>query len=301
MTEIPEQEPPKDDKFKLFSFLNNPGEDSPLAQLVSTWATTTAIWLEERFIGAFKRAPNTFLAWLRLNITGPLDDKLEALVAGDVERGVMDKEIAEEIRAIKDMPFPADVIVLVGMYISLLPFRFKVYVDGLAALAARPVSAALRPSLLSHTEIMRYIYLNPDQGPALKPLLDQLGIDDNQQEIAFDAMQTIPQFQQVLTLRNRDLLTDQEAWTLLEQNGLSPDNARLVLELRWYYYTPSDIVTLTGREAFEPESIKRFGLDQEFDRIPEDIYLQAGLKKEQAEAFWVAHWQNPGIQQVFRM
>jgi len=76
MTERPEEEPPKKDRFKIFTFLNNPGEDSPLARLVSTWATTTSLWLEDRVVGAFQRAPNTFLAWLRLNITGPLDDKL---------------------------------------------------------------------------------------------------------------------------------------------------------------------------------------------------------------------------------
>jgi hypothetical protein len=301
MTEIPEQRADQSPSDFTLSDSGLPADNTPIARQSSNWATATAIWLEERVVGAFKRAPNTFLAWLRLNISGPLDDSLEARIATEVSEGEMPPELAEEMRAIKDMPFPVDLIAQIGMNVSLLFARFRVYLSGISALAARPVSAALRPSLLSHTEIMRYIYLNPDQGPALKPLLDQLGIDDSQQEIAFDAMQAIPQFQQILTLRNRDLLTDQEAWTLLEQNGLSPDNARLVLELRWYYYTPSDIVTLTGREAFEPESIKRFGLDQEFDRIPEEIYLQAGLKKEQAEAFWVAHWQNPGIQQVFRM
>ena len=84
MTERPEQETPKEEAFKVFKFLNEPGDSSPLAQLVSTWATTTAIWIEERVIGAFKRAPNTFLAWLRLNISGPLDESLEARISNEV-------------------------------------------------------------------------------------------------------------------------------------------------------------------------------------------------------------------------
>lgn len=51
---------------------------------------------------------------------------------------------------------------------------------------------------------------------------------------------------------------------------------------------------------FEPDSIARFGLLDEFESLNLGDFAKAGVSEEQARNFWVAHWDHPSWTQVQR-
>lgn len=301
ITEIPEQEPELSEEDFAPTGQRFPIPDNTLIQQVNAWATSFALWIANLWTQWFTRLPERWDNYW----DAQADEWMAAVQRQKIRREALGKDIEPEIQEELDEMLlwgrPWSTLGIAAVGVSLALARFRVWIQGLSARQARKVNEDLRPTMISHGEIIRYMYLYPDRANAVIPLLGELGIEESQQEIAFDAMRQVPQYAQVLTLRNRDLITDVEALDMFQQTGVSEGDAALLLQLRFFYPGPADIATLTGREAFEEESIERFNLDIDFDRIPQEVYEKAGMTSEQMRWYWIAHWQNPGLVQVFQM
>lgn len=301
ITEIPEQEPELSEEDFAPTGQRFPIPDNTLIQQVNAWATSFALWIANLWTQWFTRLPERWDNYW----DAQADEWIAAVQRQKIRREALGKDIEPEIQEELDEMLlwgrPWSTLGIAAVGVSLALARFRVWIQGLSARQARKVNEDLRPTMISHGEIIRYMYLYPDRANAVIPLLGELGIEESQQEIAFDAMRQVPQYAQVLTLRNRDLITDVEAIDMFQQTGVSDGDAALLLQLRFFYPGPADIATLTGREAFEEESIERFNLDIDFDRIPQEVYEKAGMTSEQMRWYWIAHWQNPGLVQVFQM
>ena len=301
ITEIPEQEPELSEEDFAPTGQRFPIPDNTLIQQVNAWATSFALWIANLWTQWFTRLPERWDNYW----DAQADEWMAAVQRQKIRREALGKDIEPEIQEELDEMLlwgrPWSTLGIAAVGVSLALARFRVWIQGLSARQARKVNEDLRPTMISHGEIIRYMYLYPDRANAVIPLLGELGIEESQQEIAFDAMRQVPQYAQVLTLRNRDLITDVEALDMFQQTGVSDGDAALLLQLRFFYPGPADIATLTGREAFEEESIERFNLDIDFDRIPQEVYEKAGMTSEQMRWYWIAHLQNPGLVQVFQM
>ena len=268
---------------------------------LNKWATAIYLWASQDIRNWWNGLTHRWDVF-RDGLAPRYDVQVQRLKAKREREGTpIYPELQEELVEItEDYPWLRGII-LIYVAFQLWAARTTVWFNGLRARTARTVNADLRPTLISHNELLRYLMIYPDQLEEVQPLLDQLGISDDQQRIAFDGMRNTPAIQEILTLLNRDEISEDTATEMLKQLGFSEGDSDLILKLRYFYPSPTDIVSLTGREAFEEDSIKRFSLDADFDRIPEEVYTKAGLTKETARWYWIAHWQNPGIQQVFRM
>lgn len=298
---IPPQEPDVIEEDFTKTGQRIPTGDNTLIQQVNAWATSFALWFfmltQKRFDGLKVR----FTTWWESLFT-QWERSVSAIKIKRAEAGdSIDKEIQEEIDEISEWPTLFRVAGLGYLGLRLWWNRTAVWLQGLQARDTRKVNADLRPTMLSAGDFMRYLYLYPNRAAEVAPYLDQLGLEDEQQRIAFDAMRQVPQYTQILMLRNRDEIDDITAIDMFQQGGVSEGDAELLLKTRMFYPGPADIASLTGREAFEEESIKRFDLDADFDRIPKEVYEKAGMSEEVMRWYWIAHWQNPGINQVFRM
>lgn len=62
-----------------------------------------------------------------------------------------------------------------------------------------------------------------------------------------------------------------------------------------------DLISMAVREAFTPEAVAEFGLDQDF---PEEFAFWAerqGVTRDWAEKYWAAHWGLPSVQMGYEM
>lgn len=104
-----------------------------------------------------------------------------------------------------------------------------------------------------------------------------------------------------ITWRRRGLIDDATLMTLFKSGGLSPTHAAHMKELTWLIPGVGDLVSMAVREAFTPSAIEQFQLHEDFPADFAKWAEKSGLSEFWAKAYWAAHWQLPGIQQVFEI
>ena len=218
-----------------------------------------------------------------------------------LDSGKLHEQIAEELReADKEgglMGFVRSAVIVFGASTG----AWQAFLAGISNLRAQRVNADLRPSLAGIETVIRAWLLNPELEPSVDDTLKRWGMPDNQIEFYKLASQNLLTGAELLTLINRELVSEDAAIAILRRQGYGRDDAERLVELRKFYPGPADWATLAGREAFEEDQIRDFQLDKGFDQIDPGTYERAGMTREVARWYWAAHWSNPSIQQLFEM
>ena len=99
----------------------------------------------------------------------------------------------------------------------------------------------------------------------------------------------------------RGQITEEEFNQELSWKHYSPLDIERIKRVSEFFPSAPDLIRFAVREVYTARQQDTFG---QFQDIP-PIYLsesaKAGLPKEQAENYWAAHWELPGIQQGFEM
>ncbi len=105
----------------------------------------------------------------------------------------------------------------------------------------------------------------------------------------------------VITAWRRDKPTYLKYFDDLRDLGWSDDRIEALKFFTLFYPAPADLIRWQAREVFEPEMIKRYGLDSEFEAIEKEPFYKAGMTDEQILNYWRAHWEHASWQQVVEM
>jgi hypothetical protein len=106
---------------------------------------------------------------------------------------------------------------------------------------------------------------------------------------------------EIIAIGRRDGRTDAEILELLEFRGASVRDKEAMLRLSQFYPGPQDLISWMAKEVFEPDSVQRYGLADEFDRLDLGLFRGAGVSPEQARNFWIAHWEHASWNDVKEM
>jgi len=229
------------------------------------------------------------------------DRDFEAEIDKWAKTNNVNAEIVEEAKDIIEFP----VIIRWAMF-----FVFRIqfglsrvwsYVGAMKNIDDQVANEDVRPNLIDQGTAMRAAVLDPTKFNEAKDLLGKWGIPDSQQALMWSAIEQLPSLTELIPLLNRGIITSDDFIKVMTQHGFKEETAQQLMQLRWFYPSPSDIISLIGREAFEPEAIAKFDLLRDFTDIDPKHYEKAGITEEVAKMYWVAHWQNPSLNQVFSM
>lgn len=84
----------------------------------------------------------------------------------------------------------------------------------------------------------------------------------------------------------------------LQKRGFSPEDAKRFALIAHPYPTPSDVITFAVREAFSPEVVQRWGLDEAYPAELNEWGRAVGWTPEVLRYYWRAHWQWPSPTQA---
>jgi len=101
--------------------------------------------------------------------------------------------------------------------------------------------------------------------------------------------------------RHRFGMTELQYLSLCRKAGWDKETAHKIWELSFYYPSAQDLITWTAKEVFEPDSVEKYGLDNEFERLDLEAFAKAGISTEQVRNYWIAHWQHPSLVEVIEM
>ena len=65
--------------------------------------------------------------------------------------------------------------------------------------------------------------------------------------------------------------------------------------------TFSILLEWLAKEAFEPTVIEKFGLEDDYPQIFNEIMIGLGVPENEAKKYWIAHWNVPSLGQIGRM
>ena len=276
-------------------------------ELIQRFNLALAILLRAEFNEFYEAKESLVKAWVGLwsKEDDPKEDAEDLLT--EATRNVtsvrtrLHDEIAEEL---EDAALKGGITgYLQWWLVTFSVFRSKItaFMQGIGNLRAQSINADLRPSLAGIETAIRAWLLNPELEDMVDDTLSRWGMPDDQIALYKLVTQNLLTGSELLTLINRELVSEDDAIEMLRRQGYGRDDAERLVELRKFYPGPADWATLAGREAFEEDQIAAFELDQGFDAIPAETYERAGMTREVARWYWAAHWSNPSIQQLFEM
>lgn len=165
----------------------------------------------------------------------------------------------------------------------------------------RAVMAQYTPSLPDLGLLINMFFREPDKREEVSKYLTWLGYDHTQQENVLASIKPIFDVQQLTRLMHREEITQDDFYKGVTSIGFSLEEAKKLENLAWYIPPVPDLVRMAVREAFTPDIVTKYGLDQDF---PINFALQAkkqGLSEEWAKNYWSSHWELPSIGMGFQM
>lgn len=254
-----------------------------------------------RVVGWFETLPAFWAAYWDVNVERPMNEGLNVIIDKLVDRG-LEESIADELReVVAEYPAPIDAVLITLIQWFISSKGLGDFLSAASALRSQSINADVRPSMIGMDALGRFVMQNPEFYEQVRDLFDKLGIPDEQQTMYLSGLRTLPGLVSLWTLTNREHMTEFDAVGYLVRQGYSDDDAYEVMKLREFYPSPTDIVTLAGREAFEEDAISQFKLDQDMPDKMFEAARKAGISDEVLRWYWVAHWQNPSLNQVFEM
>lgn len=97
----------------------------------------------------------------------------------------------------------------------------------------------------------------------------------------------------LVRLKYKGLITESFYIEQLRKQGIGEEVQKLYEEDFLFYPNPHDLVTWQAREVYEPNMIKKYGLEDELENVLKDPFYKAGMNDEQIRNFWIAHWTHP--------
>ncbi len=163
------------------------------------------------------------------------------------------------------------------------------------------IHADKRPFPADPGSTMRAAFLDPELSKRVWDLCRRNGLEDKDIELMFAAMYTLQDPGLIREIYFRNAMGNRWAENRLSEHGMTPERIKETMSVWPTIPSVQDILYLMGREAFEPDQIKRFGLgaDQPKDLVP--ILQLKGLDSDWASKYWAAHWQQPALGNVFEM
>lgn len=117
----------------------------------------------------------------------------------------------------------------------------------------------------------------------------------------WEASRSILQPQALVLLKWRGEIDEGEFNGQMALLGFTKETAKMYDKSMQFYPSPTDLVMWQAKEVFEPDAIKKYGLDEEYDLIQKEAFYKAGMDDDQIRNFWRAHWQHPSLTMIYNL
>jgi hypothetical protein len=158
-----------------------------------------------------------------------------------------------------------------------------------------------RPGLPSSGEVMGARALDPALDEQIWKVLQRNGYQDADIKLMFASTYLRIPEQTIRNVFYREGKSKEWAVNRLSEMGYTLERVNEIM-LSWPELpTVQDLIYMVGREAFEPEVQRMFGLDQPAPGLYLEHAAKIGYPTFWAQKMWEAHWEHPGLQQVLDM
>ncbi len=158
-----------------------------------------------------------------------------------------------------------------------------------------------RPALPSAYQVIQAAFVAPEKTPQVREILARLGYPEEMIDLQFIAQYKLYDELTIRDLYLREAIDQTTMFTRMRELGYTDTRINEIVK-GWSIIPPvQDILTMVGHEAFEPDSIKQMGLDNEFPAEQAEWLTKQGLSPYWQMKYWISHWEQPSIQMGYEM
>ncbi len=112
---------------------------------------------------------------------------------------------------------------------------------------------------------------------------------------------TLPMSPDLLRMRQRGFLTDEQTEKALSKLGYSDVYQEAMKQAALFYPPAVDLVRFAVRDTFNESVVSRYGYDNDYPSAIDEKAALGGMPKEWMKHYWRAHWELPSPQMGFEM
>ncbi len=163
------------------------------------------------------------------------------------------------------------------------------------------LSKEFRPNLAQPEIAIKSAFIAPEFIEQCYEVLRKNGYSEDDIKLMFIANYKLYDEGVIKELYLRKVLSDEQFYERMREHGYTDTRINEIKQVFEIIPPINDILTMVAKEAFEPDQINAYGLDQEFPTEQSQWLSKQGLSEYWQKKYWIAHWDYPSPQQVLEM
>lgn len=225
----------------------------------------------------------------------------EQTIQGWVSRGFIDTDTGDVLRQLRVDTSPVSAIATIMVKVNMLTTVIQSTMDIVGLDRQYSLLSQTTPNPAPVDALVRSMIIDPGRATENRTQLRRLGYDNTQiDNIILAYYKTIDEN----TLREaylRGIIDQNRLYERMRELGYTDTRTQEIIQTWEVIPPPQDLFRMVAKEAFEPDIYNRLGLGAEFPTEQVQWLQQQGISEYWAMKYWIAHWEQPSIQQGFEM
>lgn len=213
----------------------------------------------------------------------------------------VDEDTAKEWYTGLDMPWPLNWLMLGITLLTTLGTRAMRSSDVFLEKDIQSLLSQTGHTLPDPQALIRAAFIDSGRTGKVRDSLKKYGYNEENIDNLFIANYQLYDIQTIRTAWLRGVIDDDLVFERMREHGFTDTRIREIMETWPLLPGPQDLFFMVAKEAFEPETYKTLGLDAEFPTEQLEWLQKQGISEGWARKYWIAHWDQPSIQQGFEM
>jgi len=218
-----------------------------------------------------------------------------------VEKKFLDADTGEVLKNLRDETPWLGALTTLIIRIRMLLLLQSSSMDVVALDRQYDLMSKTTPNPAPADNLVRSMIIDPARASENRAQMKRLGYSDTQiDNIILSHYNVVPEGV-IATNFLRGNIDSDKMYERMRELGYTDTRIKEIIQTWTLYPGPQDLFTMVAHEAFEPDMYGPLGLADEFpsEQVP---WLEAqGISKEWAMKYWIAHWNEPSLEQGFEM
>ena len=231
----------------------------------------------------------------------PVEEFYNNITTRFVGAGYIDQNDKKQLDKFLELPKPVRFIFISVLVVAFPMFEIFQTIVSAFGTYRQKLNKKFSPNPPDAFGILGAAFRVPSLTPQVREAMERTGLSKEDIDLMFYAQyQTYP-IELIREIYFRDNKNPTWAQEKLMELGFPPNRINDIIKTFEVIPPIQDIMHLLAKEAFEPETIKHLGLDAEFPNEVIQWGQKHGLSAVWLEKYWIAHWQEIGLQTAFEM
>jgi len=252
------------------------------------------------FTGQLKVGASDTWDFIARDVLGFDREKLDTFLGKVQSMGLIDEESKKAIGNLINTFPKGEIWIVIATILSLFKTFIAVYMSATGGTLMKKLNSEHTPNTPDPGSVIRAAFLDESLSPEVRRVMAENGLDKKDQDLMFISQYATLDPDTVRQLYLRGFIDETHMIHRLRELGYTPERIKEATQLFDVLPPIQDIATMMAKEAFEPQQVALMGLEQELPGEFVKYAGQHGYSKEWATKYWIMHWQQPGLELMFR-